>query len=148
MYTEVRGKIFQCSFSRQTFEKRGGRKRRDCQETAKWFETCRRLVFRCKDIEHFLQNGSLLLAQIFSEDPVQQIRCRTYERPRHTADAEKVCNNFLVSDQKFGFTIVCTSFAKKKKKRMQRKEEGRMNVFFLFSARRIDDFVQEGSGHN
>ena len=36
------------------------------------------------------QNGTLLLSQLFSMEPVVNIKCRTYEPPRHAADSEKV----------------------------------------------------------
>ena len=41
-------------------------------------------------LDVFFQNGTLLLSQVFSEDPVVSMRCRTFEPPRHQADAEKV----------------------------------------------------------
>ena len=37
----------------------------------------------------YTETGKLLLSQIFNEEPVTRIKCRTYEPPRHSTDAEK-----------------------------------------------------------
>ena len=60
-----------------------------------------------------IQNGTLLLSQIFSEEPVQQIRCRTYEPPRHTADAEKVCLLLILMELNQSVTLKHTELLTK-----------------------------------
>ncbi|KAI0237109.1 Rab3 GTPase-activating protein non-catalytic subunit [Lamellibrachia satsuma] len=51
--------------------------------------TCVILGFTSGYVRIYTETGTLLLSQIFSDEVVQKIRCRTYEPPRHAGDAEK-----------------------------------------------------------
>jgi len=51
--------------------------------------TCVVVGFSSGYVRMYTEGGKLLLSQIFSEEPVSRIKCRTYETPRHMCDAEK-----------------------------------------------------------
>ena len=56
------------------------------------------------------QSGTLMLSQIFSEEPVVRIKCRTYELPRYVADAEKVIIVHCI-DNYFAYCVLNMSTA-------------------------------------
>ncbi|XP_066236452.1 rab3 GTPase-activating protein non-catalytic subunit [Saccopteryx leptura] len=51
--------------------------------------TCIVLGFTSGSVRFYTENGVLLLAQLLNEDPVLQLKCRTYEIPRHPGVTEQ-----------------------------------------------------------
>uniref|UniRef100_A0A4W3K1D4 RAB3 GTPase activating protein subunit 2 (non-catalytic) n=1 Tax=Callorhinchus milii TaxID=7868 RepID=A0A4W3K1D4_CALMI len=51
--------------------------------------TCIIVGFTSGYVRFYTENGVLLLAQILNEDPVLQLKCRTYEIPRHPGVTEQ-----------------------------------------------------------
>ncbi|XP_036925373.1 rab3 GTPase-activating protein non-catalytic subunit [Sturnira hondurensis] len=51
--------------------------------------TCTVLGFTSGSVRFYTENGVLLLAQLLNEDPVLQLKCRTYEIPRHPGVTEQ-----------------------------------------------------------
>ncbi|XP_060102343.1 rab3 GTPase-activating protein non-catalytic subunit [Heteronotia binoei] len=51
--------------------------------------TCIVVGFTSGYVRFYTENGVLLLAQLLNEDPVQQLKCRTYEIPRHPGVTEQ-----------------------------------------------------------
>nr|XP_033792757.1 rab3 GTPase-activating protein non-catalytic subunit isoform X2 [Geotrypetes seraphini] len=51
--------------------------------------TCIVIGFTSGCVRFYTENGVLLLAQLLNEDPVLQLKCRTYEIPRHPGVTEQ-----------------------------------------------------------
>ncbi|NXU50100.1 RBGPR protein, partial [Turnix velox] len=51
--------------------------------------TCIVIGFTSGYVRFYTENGVLLLAQLLNEDPVLQLKCRTYEIPRHPGVTEQ-----------------------------------------------------------
>ncbi|GCC23475.1 hypothetical protein chiPu_0001871 [Chiloscyllium punctatum] len=51
--------------------------------------TCIIVGFNSGYVRFYTENGVLLLAQLLNEDPVLQLKCRTYEIPRHPGVTEQ-----------------------------------------------------------
>ncbi|XP_069055277.1 rab3 GTPase-activating protein non-catalytic subunit isoform X2 [Lepisosteus oculatus] len=51
--------------------------------------TCIVVGFTSGYVRFYTENGVLLLAQLLNEDPVLQLKCRTYEQPRHHGVTEQ-----------------------------------------------------------
>ncbi|CAI5770948.1 Uncharacterized protein PODLI_1B008190 [Podarcis lilfordi] len=51
--------------------------------------TCIVVGFTSGYVRFYTENGVLLLAQLLNEDPVMQLKCRTYEIPRHPGVTEQ-----------------------------------------------------------
>ncbi|XP_078085888.1 rab3 GTPase-activating protein non-catalytic subunit isoform X2 [Mustelus asterias] len=51
--------------------------------------TCIIIGFTSGYVRFYTENGVLLLAQLLNEDPVLQLKCRTYEIPRHPGVTEQ-----------------------------------------------------------
>lgn len=52
--------------------------------------TCIVVGFTSGYVRFYTESGVLLLAQLLNEDPVLQLKCRTYEIPRHPGVTEQV----------------------------------------------------------
>ncbi|MBN3324848.1 RBGPR protein, partial [Atractosteus spatula] len=57
--------------------------------------TCIVVGFTSGYVRFYTENGVLLLAQLLNEDPVLQLKCRTYEQPRHHGVTEQVACQHL-----------------------------------------------------